>query len=102
MPAVVIGLYADCVFLARSGSAREGESKGEESNGGDSSGVGETGSSEAGWMPIAEGKLVGKGVISTSAAGLSIEGRSMGEGKASSLRRVISTLRLVCLSSSVS
>lgn len=93
-PAVVIGLYADCVFRARSGSGRGGERRDGDSIGGVIF--------DAGGMAIGEGTVAPVERRVVSLVGDSEEVRSIVVGRASSLMRSNSTLRFVCLSSSLS
>lgn len=101
IPAVVTGLKLDRVFRVRSGSGSIGDSRAGES-GGEDQGSGEFPPSEDGEITTGEGKEVSKRVGMTSSAVVSIEGRSTGVGKASSLMRRSSALRFPCRSSSLS
>lgn len=91
MPVVVMGAYADCVFLERSVCGMAGERRGEAS-----SGVGEVGPSGDAGMTIGDGIAGGSGRVDSA------EGRSIGEGSCSSLMRSSSTLRFIVRSSAVS
>ena len=91
-PAVVMGLYADWVLRERSGSER----------GGESNGVGRVGESLEGRVMIGDGIVITVGRVLGSSVGVSEEDRSRVEGRASSFMRSNSTLRFVCLSSSLS
>lgn len=93
MPVVVIGANADCVFRDRSDFWAGGESIGDAS-----SGAGEVGVVD----PSEGGMTIGEDIDVGSGRGVSAEGRSMGEGRASSLMRSNSTLRFICRSSALS
>lgn len=92
MPAVVIGLNADCVLRVRSDSGSCGEGRS----------IGDAGPSVEGRMTVGVGMTRTGGRSGAWTAGLSIGESSIGVGSASCLSVRISSLRLFSFSSSVS